>query len=139
MDSFGSDSAATVPIDSHVTHVRHISGKKSISRVGGMLSRPVSRTRSANNLKSALDAQQSLIIGISVEEATVENDPEDDDYDYEGTRPESRSTSTVHAPLKKKRTPSGSGWVTKFSRALRRRSKTLWGDDKPCTVDQDEL
>lgn len=96
--------------DAHgVTQIHQIAGRQTISKaVGGLIPRRLSRSQSAN-VMSSRDA--SMVIGISVQEATVEA-AEDD----------TSNQAMVHA--------SGSlnrqGWLTKaksFTKKFRRKSK----------------
>jgi len=78
------DEAAHVE-EHHTTHVQKIAPRQSISRaVGGLLPRQLSRARSS----SVVDTEDAnVIIGVAVEEATVET-PED----------EAPIAAVVHAP-----------------------------------------
>lgn len=111
--------------DNHVTHMHKIGGRQSISKaVGGLMPRRLSRTRSANVLSSG---NGNMIIGVSVEEATVES-AEDVDT----------CCARVHAPGALRNQPSrltmaGSSpvkdsWVTKakgFTQKFRRKGKRV--------------
>ncbi|KAF5386028.1 hypothetical protein D9615_002325 [Tricholomella constricta] len=108
--------------DNHVTQMLHIAGRQSISKaMGGLLPRRLSRARSTN----ILVGEANVIIGVSVEEATVES--------TEGVE---ASQTVVHAPGALRNQPSrltmaGSSparnsWVAKakgFTQKFRRKSK----------------
>ncbi|KAF9460722.1 hypothetical protein BDZ94DRAFT_880937 [Collybia nuda] len=110
--------------DSHVTQMRQIAGRQSISKaVGGFLPRRLSRARSANVIATG---DGNMVIGVSVEEATVESE--------EGVE---TSRASVHAPggLRNQASrlsmagssPARSSWVAKakgFTQKFRRKSKT---------------
>jgi hypothetical protein len=101
VDSFGSEEEAHEAglIDDHVTQMRHISGKPSISRtVGGMISRTISTRRSKNNLKVV--NPQNLFIGVSVTEHEQELEASELEKEPEASK-KLVVTTTVHAPLKK--------------------------------------
>ena len=101
MDSFGPEEEAHEGgvIDDHVTQMRHISGKPSISRtVGGIISRTISTRRSKNNLKVV--NPQNLFIGVSVTEHERELEASELENEPESSK-NLVSTTTVHAPLKK--------------------------------------
>ncbi|TFK45099.1 hypothetical protein BDQ12DRAFT_718206 [Crucibulum laeve] len=115
--------------DHHVTQMEQIAGRQSISKkVGSMLPRRLSRARSANVI-AAGDA--NMVIGVSVQEATVET-PEDEDEDE-------RSGASVHAPgglryqasrmsMPGSVPPSKGSWVTRakgFTQKFRRKGKQL--------------
>lgn len=134
VDSFGSEGEAheAGPVDDHVTQMRHISGKPSISRtVGGMISRTISTRRSKNNLKVV--NPQNLFIGVSVTEH--EHEQEVSELENEPETAKKLVVTTVHAPLKKqpsKRTvgsPVAEGqddWISrarKFGWKIRRKSQ----------------
>jgi len=133
VDSFGSDSQ-TSPLEDHVTQVHHFPRKQSISRaVGGMLNRTVSSSRSKADLKPP--NRQNVVIGVSVEEATVEHHG----HDQEEIR-SSKSTSIVQ--VSSKRRPSGknqdndndrAGWVNKakgLTKMVKRRSRAPGGSER---------
>jgi hypothetical protein len=110
--------------DSHVTQMRQIAGRQSISKaVEGFLPRRLSRARSTNVIATG-DA--NLVIGVSVEEATVESE--------EGVE---TSRASVHAPgaLRNQASrltmagssPARNSWVAKargFTQKFRRKGKT---------------
>jgi hypothetical protein len=99
VDSFGSEGEVHEAglIDDHVTQMRHISGKPSISRtVGGIISRRISTRRSKNNLKVV--SPQNLFIGVSVTEHERELEASELENEPEAAK---KSVTTVHAPLKK--------------------------------------
>ncbi|GLB37342.1 hypothetical protein LshimejAT787_0403930 [Lyophyllum shimeji] len=110
--------------DNHVTQIHQIAGRQSISKtVGKMLSRRLSRARSAN----IHVGEGNVIIGVAVEEATVESAE-----DAEANR------VVVHAPRALRNQPSrltmaGSSparnsWVAKakgFTQKFRRKSKII--------------
>lgn len=119
------DEAAHVEEDSHVTQMHQIAGRQSISKaVGGLLPRRLSRARSANVLSTS---EANMVIGVSVEEATVES--------AEGAE---TSFTSVHAPGALRHQPSrltmaGSSparnkWVSKakvFTQKFRRKDKPV--------------
>lgn len=148
VDSFGSEEEAHEAgvIDDHVTQMRHISGKPSISRtVGGMISRTISTRRSKNNLKVV--NSQNLFIGVSVTEHERELEASELENEPEAAK-KLVVTTTVHAPLKKqpsKRnvgTPTAEmegedGWVSrarKFGQKIRRKSQAWLNGQGPKTV-----
>lgn len=135
MDSFGSEGEAheVGPIDDHVTQMRHISGKPSISRtVGGIISRTISTRRSKNNLKVV--NPQNLFIGVSVTEHEQELEASELENEPEAGK-KLVLTTTVHAPLKKQPSkrdvwsPVAEGqddWISrarKFGWKIRRKSQ----------------
>lgn len=119
------DDSAHAEDDNHVTQVHQIAARQSISQTMGVfLPRRLSRARSANVLKSG---DSTVLIGVSVQEATVETPSED------GVTISRRAS--VHAPgsLRNQSSrltmadsiPYSSGWVNKakdFTMKLRRRS-----------------
>jgi hypothetical protein len=120
-------------MDDHVTQMHHFPRKQSISKaVGGMLSRTLSSSRSKPDLKPA--SQQNMVIGVSVEEATVEHEHYGDNY--VGGKP----TSSVQVLSKKRPSEKSldndderSGWVKKakgFSMMVKRKSRALMGGEK---------
>jgi len=108
--------------DVHVTQMHQIAGRQSISKtVGSLLPRRLSRARSAN----ILAGEGNVVIGVSVEEATVES--------AEGAE---ASHAVVHAPgaLRKQpsrltmagSSPARNSWVAKargFTQKFRRKGK----------------
>lgn len=120
------DDAAHREEDNHVTQMRRIAGRQSISKaVGGFLPRRLSRSRSANVV---LTGGANVVIGVSVEEATVES------------KEDGGSSASVHAPhALRSRTsklnmnePMGpsSSWAAKakgFTQKFRRKSKSING------------
>ena len=147
VDSFGTEEEpheASV-IDDHVTQMRHISGKPSISKtVGGMISRTISTRRSKNNLKVV--SSHNLFIGVSVTEHEQELEASELENEFEGAKGQVLTTATVHAPLKKQ--PSkrnmespvveGQGdWISrarKFGRKIRRKSQAWLNGQGPKAV-----
>jgi len=136
VDSFGPEEEAhdVGPIDDHVTQMRHISGKPSISQtVGGMISRTISTRRSKNNLK--VINPQNLFVGVSVTEHERELEASELENEPEAAKQLVVTTTTVHAPLKKqpsKRKLEGfvaeeeSHWIRlarKFGQKIRRKSQ----------------
>ena len=136
VDSFGpeEDAHEAGPIDDHVTQMRHISGKPSISRaVGGMISRTISTRRSKNDLK--VINSQNLFVGVSVTEHERELEASELENEPESAKQLVVTTTTVHAPLKKrpsKRVLEGSatedqdhwmGRARKFGQKIRRKSQ----------------
>jgi len=136
VDSFGpeEDAHEAGPIDDHVTQMRHISGKPSISKaVGGMISRTISTRRSKNNLK--VINSQNLFVGVSVTEHERELEASELENEPESAKQLVVTTTTVHAPLKKqpsRRVLEGSGtqdqdhWMSrarKFGQKIRRKSQ----------------
>lgn len=119
------DDSAHTEDDNHVTQVHQIAARQSISKTMGVfLPRRLSRARSANVLKSG---DSTLVIDVSVQEATVETPSE------EGVTISRRAS--VHAPGSLRNqssrltmadsTPASRGWVTKakeFTMKIRRRS-----------------
>ncbi|RDB25166.1 hypothetical protein Hypma_007981 [Hypsizygus marmoreus] len=117
------DDNAHLEEDNHVTQMHRIVGRQSISQtVGGLLPRRLSRSRSANVL---LAGEANVVIGVSVEEATVEA--------AEGAE---MSGTSIHAPGALRNQPSrltmaGSSparnsWVAKakgFTQKFRRKDK----------------
>ena len=99
------------PIDDHVTQMRHISGKPSISKaVGGIISRSISTRRSKNNLKVV--NSQNLFIGVSVTEHERELEASELENESEAAKQSVVTTSTVHAPLKKQPSKLNMGGTT---------------------------
>ncbi|KAF9784061.1 hypothetical protein BJ322DRAFT_1068445 [Thelephora terrestris] len=144
VDSFGSEGEVHEVglVDDHVTQMRHISGKPSISKaVGGMISRTISTRRSKSNLKVV--SSQNLFIGVSVtehEEASeLENEPE-------AAKKLVVTSATVHAPLKKQPSKRDVGspdpeeqddWINrarKFGRKIRRKSQAWLSGQGPKAV-----
>ena len=135
VDSFGSAEEVHEGglFDDHVTQMRHISGKPSISKtVGGMISRTISTRRSKiNNLKVV--NSQNLFIGVSVTEH--EQELEAGELENEPEAAKKVVTATVHAPLKKQPSKRNMGssvsqvqvdWIgqaRKFGRKIRRKSQ----------------
>lgn len=142
VDSFGSEEEIHEAgvIDDHVTQMRHISGKPSISKaVGGMISRRISTRRSRNNLNVV--NSQNLFIGVSVTEHEQELDAGELENEPEATK--KLVVTTVHAPLKKQPSkraigsPSAEGqadWINRardFGRNIRRRSQAWLAGQGP--------
>lgn len=132
-------------IDDHVTQMRHISGKPSISKtVGGMISRTISTRRSKNNLKVV--SSQNLFIGVSVTEHEQELEASELENESEAGKKLVVTTATVHAPLKKQPSkrnvgsplPEGEAdWIgraRKFGRKIRRKSQAWLNGQGPKTV-----
>lgn len=145
MDSFGSEEEAheVGPIDDHVTQMRHISGKPSISKtVGGMISRKISTRRSKNNLKVV--SPQNLFIGVSVTEH--ERELEASELENEPEAATKLVVTTVHAPLKKQPSKRDVGspvaegqgdWISrarKFGWKIRRKSQAWLTGQGPKAV-----
>ncbi|KAF9645393.1 hypothetical protein BDM02DRAFT_584057 [Thelephora ganbajun] len=147
VDSFGSEEETheVGPIDDHVTQMRHISGKPSISKtVGGMISRTISTRRSKNNVKVV--NSQNLFIGVSVTEHERELEASELENESEAAKGLVVTTTTVHAPLKKqlsKRNLRGfaieeqGDWMSrarKFGQKIRRKSQAWLTGQGPKTV-----
>lgn len=145
-DSFGSEEEAHEAglIDDHVTQMRHISGKPSISRtVGGMISRTISTRRSKNNLK-VVSSPQNLFIGVSVTEH--EQELETSELENETESANKMVVTTVHAPLKKQGSKRDvcspvaeeqDDWISrarKFGRKIRRKSQAWMNGQGPKAV-----
>lgn len=144
VDSFGSEEEPheTGLIDDHVTQMRHISGKPSISKtVGGMISRTISTRRSKNNLKVV--SSHNLFIGVSVTEHEQEQEASELENESEGAKGLVVTTATVHAPLKKQPSKRNVGspvveeqgdWISrarKFGRKIRRKSQAWLNGQGP--------
>lgn len=147
VDSFGSEPEAheVGPIDDHVTQMRHISGKPSISRaVGGMISRRISTRRSRSNLKVV--NSPNVFIGVSVTEHEQELEASELENESEAANQLVVTTTTVHAPLRKqtsKRNLGGSAeveqgdWLSrarKFGLKIRRKSQAWLTGQGPKAV-----
>ncbi|KAG5645403.1 hypothetical protein DXG03_006227 [Asterophora parasitica] len=107
--------------DDHVTQMLHIAGRKTISKaVGGFLPRRLSRAHST----SVFVGEANMIIGVSVEESTVES--------AEGAE---ASQTIIHAGALRNQpsrvtmagsSPARNSWVAKakgFTQRFRRKSK----------------
>lgn len=149
VDSFGSEGEPheVGVIDDHVTQMRHISGKPSISKaVGGMISRKISTRRSRNNLRVV--SSQNLFIGVSVTEHEQELEASELENETEAAKKLVVTTATVHAPLKKQPSKRNVGspvpkeedegdWIgraRKFGRKIRRKSQAWLNSQGPKAV-----
>ena len=147
VDSFGSAEQVheVGPIDDHVTQMRHISGKPSISKaVGGMISRTLSTRRSKNDLKVV--NSPNLFIGVSVTEHEQELEASELENESEADKQLVVTTTTVHAPLKKQTSKRNLGsstaeeqgdWISrarKFGQKIRRKSQALLIGQEPKAV-----
>ncbi|KAF8960421.1 hypothetical protein BDZ97DRAFT_1922162 [Flammula alnicola] len=97
--AFSNDHAHTED-DSHVTQMHHIVGKQSIP--SKMLPRRLSRSHSASVIPSrgTQNGEPIVVIGVSVEEATVESVLEDDEGG--GVTPSRRASVVAHGTLRSK-------------------------------------
>jgi len=147
VDSFGSEGEVHEVglIDDHVTQMRHISGKPSISKaVGGMISRTISTRRSRNNLKVV--SSQNLFIGVSVTEHEQELEASELEDDPDAAKKVVVTSASVHAPLKKQPSKREVGypdveqqddWISrarKFGRKIRRKSQAWLNGQGPKAV-----
>ncbi|KDQ50888.1 hypothetical protein JAAARDRAFT_73973 [Jaapia argillacea MUCL 33604] len=111
--------------EDHVTQMTAIGGRQTLSKaVGTVLSRTLSRSRSnSQSVVAAPALSTTVVIGVSVEQATVAVEHHDDENHVSGSKVYALRNQPSRASLRKE------GWVSKVAQKFRRKSKSPLKDD----------